>query len=1589
MTMTCHVLHAGDGYTYLTNQVASADVTRSAHDPLVDYYTAAGNPPGQWVGSGVADLGAFIGEVVTEEHMFALFGEGLHPDANAMIAARIDAGMSYEKALAAARLGRRFYQFTNSQPPLVTAVQAAYAEFEMRHSRRPSVEERRDIKERVAGDILAGPDGSRPAAEVIRRYITNELGKAHQPVAGFDLVFSPVKSVSVLWALGGHQVRQVVEQVHEDAWRAALAYAEREAAFTRVGKNGVAQIDTSGFVATAFVHRDSRAGDPDLHTHVAVSNRVRGLDGQWRTPDSKQMHKVAVSASEYYNAALEQGLTAQLGVRWTEVAARAGKRAVREIDGIPREWIQGFSQRRQQVEDGVDDLVADYVRRYGHTPPRDVQMKLAQQAALADRPEKQALRTLAEQVADWTTQAQGMLPGQDIDAVLAAALGRSAVAAGPVDVADLAARVVEVVSEHRSTWTVYHVRAEAIRQLKAHGFATAQARDHAVEQVTDAALGTESVELAVQLDPPPTLLQRANGESVYERHGATRYTSQAILDAETRLLHAARRIAGPVVPEPVVKTVISRYEQSTGRTLDAGQRALVEQFTGCGQAVSVAIGPPGSGKSTAMRLVRSAWESTGHRVIGLAPSAGAARVLGDELGVHADTLHSLALAWAEGREVDVRAGDMLLVDEAGMAGTPLLDQVRALAAERGAVLRLVGDYRQLSAVEAGGALRLIHTDAGGTELARLHRFADPAEANAVLALRVGDTSAGDFYANHERLHGGARAAVLDQLYAAWKADTAAGRTSIMISDSNEVATELSGRAQAERRAAGTAEPGGIALHDGTIAGRGDRVVTRRNARGLRVHGGRDWVKNGDLWDVEARFDDGRLRVRNARHGGRITLPASYIAEHVELGYAATIHRSQGVTVDVTRAYLSPMAVREAALVALSRGIQANHAYFDTDEILGTAEPEVLPGDLFYRYRESIPAAAALAAVIRREGAELSATEQLREALDAPYRLDVVVPQYLHALAVYRGPAAAEQATGWVRRALPDRAEEILADPAWPKLASVLADIHATGADPAAVLADRAASRPLEDDPTDPARSVAQVLHYRITEHAPTAAAAAGRPELLPGWVPTPPSEADEQGLPAELGAWLRGQAEQIAKRVQQLGQRAAETTFVWTTHLGPVPDDPILRQTWLASAGQVAAYRERFSIPDTEPALLPGGEAGEAARAHAWVGHHLATTRRSSSDASGSAATTPPASEQQARPQQTHRQESAADRAVAAASGLLTPTPKQQHLRNQQINEQLREGLDQLRAAHELAAREEQQRQAVREQEQQQRAEHARAWGWSEREYGHLTDRELSRQIRDEHAARDDALARQHDRQREFAELGPQVAAGAGPNVRRLDERLAALRHRGELAREIVDLGKQREQQRSDSARANESARVSERIADRAPWWRPGLRLDETANAQQQRQHAREADAEAARLAEHIQALVEQAGGGRTHWPAVVTDANRAEENYQQDREKAQAADKAELDLLRRNIAGNGATASDADRRIGDLTAEKDLRANMPRSQAQQEDSTRSQWRTEQRTRSLLEHARRQRAERDNRYTLDHGHDLHRGLDQQGPHLGM
>jgi conjugative relaxase-like TrwC/TraI family protein len=375
--MTIHKLTAGDGYTYLTRQIAGGDVQRERSQDAADYYTAKGNLPGRWQGRGAPLLG-LEGEQVTEDQMRALFGMGLHPDADAMIsdylAEHVRPGMTERqvaavqaKALRAASLG------------------AAFPEYKPIERFDKRVHQRLEVIEQETGRALTAAEVKRVHAEEARR--------ARAAVAGFDVVFAPVKSTALLWALDPRpEVRQAVRQAHEAARDAAMEMLEEHAAFTRTGKGGVAQIETRGLIAAVFDHYDSRAGDPNLHTHIAISSKVQGVDGKWCSLDARALCRITVAVSEFYNTAFETELRRRLPVTFVERPDTAGAREpIREIAGIPVEFIEHFSSRRTDIETRYEQLLRAFRREHGHDPSRQVCHQRARQA----NPRRQESSTLA------------------------------------------------------------------------------------------------------------------------------------------------------------------------------------------------------------------------------------------------------------------------------------------------------------------------------------------------------------------------------------------------------------------------------------------------------------------------------------------------------------------------------------------------------------------------------------------------------------------------------------------------------------------------------------------------------------------------------------------------------------------------------------------------------------------------------------------------------------------------------------------------------------------------------------------------------------------------------------------------------------------------------------------------------------------------------------------------------------------------------------------------------------------------------------------------------------------------------------------
>ena len=258
---------------------------------------------------------------------------------------------------------------------------------------------------------------------------------------------------------------------------------------------------------------------------------------------------------------------------------------------------------------------------------------------------------------------------------------------------------------------------------------------------------------------------------------------------------------------------------ANGTALDAGQAALVRQMCTSGARLQLAIAPAGAGKTTAMRALTLAWTQDGGQVLGLAPSAAAAAVLAEQTGIRTDTLAKLTWSLQHGDLPDwaaaVGPSTLVIIDEAGMADTLTLDAAVQFAIDRGASVRLVGDDQQLAAIGAGGVLRDITHTHGALRLTELHRFTDPAEAAASLALREGDPTALDFYLDHGRVHVGDLATTTEDAFNAWVSDRAAGLDAIMLAPTRELVAELNRRARAHRLDHSAAPAGGAAWPTGT------------------------------------------------------------------------------------------------------------------------------------------------------------------------------------------------------------------------------------------------------------------------------------------------------------------------------------------------------------------------------------------------------------------------------------------------------------------------------------------------------------------------------------------------------------------------------------------------------------------------------------------------------------------------------------------------------------------------------------------------------------------------------------------------------
>lgn len=1147
--------------------------------PLTAYYTASGYPPGRWIGSGLAGLGdggLEAGSEVTEDQMAALFGRAEDP-------------------VTGRSLGRPH------------AVYKSPSDL---------------IRERIADLDPALTVAEREAA--IGRIRQEEMRRtSKQAVAGFDLTFSPAKSVSALWATSDVGVQEQIVAAHHDAVRDIVALIESQAAFTRTGSGGIAQIDTRGLIGAAFDHWDTRSGDPQLHTHVVVANRVQGPDRAWRTLDGRVLYRAAVAMSEVHNVFLADNLTRRLGINW-ELRERGSQRnPAFEVTGIPDELIAEFSARTEQIEANLSTLLdgrADQI----HPPSRREMYVLRQQATLMNRPAKHAAKPLADLMAHWSKRAE-LAIGRDALASIESTLQQAG--SRHLAAADLSRETIEAygaatvltLQSKRATWTRWNLLAEAARQTRLLRLNSATERTTVLERIIQSA-----EQYSINLTAPeiiPTPATRADGESVFTVHNGQIYTSPVILGAESILLELAHDSTGPTIDQDAI------------RTMDLGSDKVqaLHRIATSGQKVEALIGPAGTGKTRLLAALTASWTAANGdgSIIALAPSSAASTVLADAIGIPTENIakwihESLGLG-AEQRNEQIRQaahaahlatqtrrrrrhqrlashlaalhGDrdrwqfrknqLVIIDEASMAGTMELAALARAADTAGAKLLLVGDDAQLSAADTGGAFRLIAHDTEAAELTDVWRFTNTWERDASLALRQGDPSSIDIYDHHDRLTAGSTDAMEDTAYKAWLADTNSGQTSLLIAADNTTVTRLNARARLDRITTGHVEPGGVELHTGNHAGLGDHIVTRLNNRRI-PYGTSNYVKNGDQWTVIHRWPDGSLTVQNYA-GQTVTLPSSYVRTSVELAYATTAHRAQGSTVDTAHLVVTDQLTRALLYVGMTRGRHTNHAYIATHQTatdLHQPHPEQTMQDL-------------LEAILHNPGVEQAAHEVLRQELDNTSRLDRLIPIHEHLCQQDARTRYHEAATHSGLSASDQTALE--ASPAYGALVAELRSAESIDLSAAQLL-----RQAINQSPLHSAVDLAAVLHTRVERLVTRTVRRTGRqPPLIAGLV-TPAHDVSDTTLITPL----RELETQIIHRAEHLAFNAAHQGAEWHQILAARIHSP--SEVHLALIRDIAAYRELYSIRGpTALGAPPGNQAIGQRERYARLANRLTTTTMS------------------------------------------------------------------------------------------------------------------------------------------------------------------------------------------------------------------------------------------------------------------------------------------------------------------------------------------------------------------------------------------
>jgi conjugative relaxase-like TrwC/TraI family protein len=760
-----------------------------------------------------------------------------------------------------------------------------------------------------------------------------QLGQAPKPrsIRAFDLTFSAPKSVSVLATLLGGRVERDFVAAHDNAVSAVLKLVE-ERSTTRAGRNGVIRLETTGLSVLAVRHRTSRLLDPQLHTHALVIARVQGSDGRWRALDATMLYKAQRMLGTLYQAALRS----ELARTYPRIAWDPVVKGQAEIAGT-EPMREAFSRRTKQMHDHYERLLGAWQQRHPDREPSEKERcRLERQAAKESRPAKDRAREPDEIALDCERRAAqiGLPDGQTLERKLLHS--ERGLAASALSEQELGRQAVLALVKEKAAWTREDVEREVAARLGHEQRRSAEPFVRSVQTLATTTIETFCVDLAAG-GGDPVAARRLDHEPALQR-----YTTAPLLEVEQQIVRwfseAAAQGGAPASQARMQRATneLARALRAEGReplALDPEQHRAAALIAGT-HPVTVVVGPAGTGKTTTVRLAATAMAQERRKTIALAHSSGAAATLGKAAGIPHETIKMFLREHErpEGvrRELSLRKGDTIVLDEAGTTLTQDYHRLLTLCRENGYQLALVGDPRQLTAIGAGGMMNHACEIVPSVELHQAHRFRERWEGEASLSLRRAERRVLDAYDRRSRLQAGAEHEMHERMLADWWKAHRSGQSYSFSVPTRAQAALLGARAQERRIAGGELDTSkSFETTRGNTIYVGDRVETRRVCRRASIVKGGP-IRAGETWTVSAIGEDGGVTLRRTGSQKVRRVHPEYARRHLALAYFSTVHAAQGKTVQRSGTLIDGYAGFRSLYVGMTRGREQNVAYVVTD-----------------------------------------------------------------------------------------------------------------------------------------------------------------------------------------------------------------------------------------------------------------------------------------------------------------------------------------------------------------------------------------------------------------------------------------------------------------------------------------------------------------------------------------------------------------------------------------------------------------------------------------------------------------------------------